>query len=417
MIESALVDVPGMNEPREIDVLIETAIGPYHMKIAVEAKDNRRKLDSTQFESLVGKYFVEGGLKVNKVVIVTHNGFFNPVIQRAKQLGVELLTLSEAKDVDWSKFQPSIKPFQTFPRICDIEVSPPINDERFVQDGQVSCSHGTKFGNVKQFAWFILANNVFRNQQEKLRQLDKAAAADPEGKKGKIEYMPDHPHIIRLHDEEYPLAKLTFAVHFSKSNTPPLARKSEIHFQFAPHICKIEVSPPVEDSNSKELSCEGRLICSCCGKDHGTLNEYASKVVFEGVFQRQPEVVQQFQEAVQKSPNGQAWVNVDWKIDDKKVIRFREVDYPIDSINVGVHAISAKAPLSCKHYELTKTDGVGQLLSHFEGSAGGKKFSIVVPHAEGGHPDKIVLKVDNAKPLTSKDTSDQNGDDVVGDVR
>src|SRR5690606_8449036 len=107
----------GMSEPREIDVLIETAIGPYHMKIAVEAKDNRRKLDSTQFESLVGKYFVEGGVKVNKVVIVTHNGFYNPVIERARQLGVELLTLSEAKDVDWAKFQPSIKPFKTVPRI------------------------------------------------------------------------------------------------------------------------------------------------------------------------------------------------------------------------------------------------------------------------------------------------------------
>ena len=55
--DSPLVDVPGMSEPREIDVLIETAVGPYHMKIAVEAKDNRRKMDSTQFESLIGKYF------------------------------------------------------------------------------------------------------------------------------------------------------------------------------------------------------------------------------------------------------------------------------------------------------------------------------------------------------------------------
>jgi len=29
-------------------------------------------------------------------------------------------------------------------------------------------------------------------------------------------------------------------------------------------------------------------------------------------------------------------------------------------------------------------------------TTGGKKFSIAVPHVEGGYPDKIVLKVDNA---------------------
>ncbi|WP_261361096.1 hypothetical protein [Aeoliella straminimaris] len=28
----------------------------------------------------------------------------------------------------------------------------------------------------------------------------------------------------------------------------------------------------------------------------------------------------------------------------------------------------------------------------------GKKFSVVVPHSEGGHPEKIVLKIDDAKP-------------------
>jgi len=213
--DSALVDVPGMSEPREIDVLIETAVGPYHMKIAVEARDTRRKMDSTQFESLVGKYFVEGGVKVNKVVIVTHNGFFNPVIERAKHLGVELLTLTEAKDVDWGKFTPCIKPFKTFPRICDIEVTPPITDatqEQVLQEGQVSCSHGTVFGSVHQFASFLLMNNVLRNQQDILRQIDEAAALVPEGKKGKVEFTPDHPHVIRLLEREYPLDNLTFAV-------------------------------------------------------------------------------------------------------------------------------------------------------------------------------------------------------------
>ena len=83
--DSALLDVAGMSEPREIDVLIETDVGPYRIKIAVEARDHQRKMDSTQFESLIGKYLGEGGVKVNKIVIVTHNGFFEPVVQRAER--------------------------------------------------------------------------------------------------------------------------------------------------------------------------------------------------------------------------------------------------------------------------------------------------------------------------------------------
>jgi len=86
-----------------------------------------------------------------------------------------------------------------------------------------------------------------------------------------------------------------------------------------------------------------------------------------------------------------------WKIDDNKIIRFQGTDYPLNSVSIGVHAISARAPLACKHYELVKLDGEGQLLSQLEATAGGKRFKIVIPHTEGGHPDKIVLKVDDAQ--------------------
>lgn len=405
--ESALVDVPGMSEPREIDVLIETAVGPYHMKIAVEAKDHRRKMDSTQFESLMGKYLVEGGVKVNKVVIVTHNGYFAPVIQRAKQLGVELLTLAEAKNVDWARFRKPVTPFKTFPRICDIEVSPPISDvplDQLLQDGKVFCSHGTCFGNVRQFAAYLLRENVFKNQLEVLRQIDEAARTAPEGKKGKVEFKPDHPHVIRLIDSEFPLDTLTFFVHFSKDNAPRQHGKSEFHFQFAPHICRLEVNPEIECGTPKELRSEGRLVCTCCDKDHGTLNEWASKVVFEGVFQRQPEAVNLLREALQQSPTGHAWLNMEWKTQDKKVVRFRGTDYPINSIAVGIHAISAKSSIEGKCYELQSPDGVGQMVSHLEATAGGKKFQIVLPHTEGGHAEKIVVKIDDAKEKPDSDS-------------
>lgn len=69
--------VPGLTpgRTREIDVYIETAIGPYSMRIAVEAKDESRKFDVTSMEEIVGKYRGRNNVSVDKVVVVTHRGF------------------------------------------------------------------------------------------------------------------------------------------------------------------------------------------------------------------------------------------------------------------------------------------------------------------------------------------------------
>lgn len=68
---SAMVDVPGQSSQREIDVLIESGIGPYTIKIAVEAKDEGRKMDQVKFEQLIAKYFSERSIKVNKLLSLT----------------------------------------------------------------------------------------------------------------------------------------------------------------------------------------------------------------------------------------------------------------------------------------------------------------------------------------------------------
>lgn len=399
--DSPLVDVPGMSEPREIDVLIESDVGPYHIKIAVEAKDQGRKLDSTQFESIVGKYFLEGGVKVNKVVIITHNGFYQPVIDRAKQSGVDLFTLREAKEIRWQNLSP-IVPFKTAPKICDIEILPTIADvppETILRDGRISCSHGTNFGTPEQFAFFLLRTNVFRNQEAKLREIDDLAAQSPDGKKGHVEFKPDHLHTISVTGQEYVLEKFSFYVHFSKAHFIPQTMTSELRFQMAPHVCSINVVPEIVSATAKELSTEGRVICTCCGKDHGMLNEVANRLIFQHLFPKQPEVVEQFKTKLAESPNGQAMLNLTWQCGPNRVVRFRDCDYPVTAINIGVHAVSATAPLVCKHYQLQTPDGEARTLSHLQAIAGGKTFNVVMPHVEGGHAEKIVLKIDSTSPF------------------
>src|SRR5260370_344833 len=62
-------------KPREIDIRIESNVGPYTIKIAVEAKDEKRKLDATKIEALIGKYRSKGSLSADKLVVIAHNGF------------------------------------------------------------------------------------------------------------------------------------------------------------------------------------------------------------------------------------------------------------------------------------------------------------------------------------------------------
>jgi hypothetical protein len=52
---SALVPEPSSGTLREIDILVGTPVGPYGIKIPVEAKDEGRKMDATKMAAIIGK--------------------------------------------------------------------------------------------------------------------------------------------------------------------------------------------------------------------------------------------------------------------------------------------------------------------------------------------------------------------------
>ncbi len=121
--ESAMV--PGLTDdnPREIDVLIESMVGPYNLKIAVEAKDEIRRMDITKFESIIAKYSPTSGIKVDKVVVISRMGFSAQVEERATREGIELLTLSEAMVADWASRSHRLL-FMVEPHIAMFEFDP-----------------------------------------------------------------------------------------------------------------------------------------------------------------------------------------------------------------------------------------------------------------------------------------------------
>src|SRR5208337_5015112 len=123
----ALVPGPNSSALREIDILIETPVGPYDIKIAVEAKDESRKLDATKMEAIIGKYRGRGSLIVNKVVVVARRGFTEEAANRAKDEDIELLTLEEARLCDWCQAAlPKQIRYHSDPMPYGIELDPPL---------------------------------------------------------------------------------------------------------------------------------------------------------------------------------------------------------------------------------------------------------------------------------------------------
>ena len=113
VIEQSMVDVPGTTvresvllgdqrtgEEREVDILIESVISRYPVRIAIECRNYRRKCDVTWIEQLVSKY---ADLLVDKVVAVSRRGFSGPAEEKARQHGIETLSLRSALDTNWDK--------------------------------------------------------------------------------------------------------------------------------------------------------------------------------------------------------------------------------------------------------------------------------------------------------------------------
>ena len=215
---SAMVDVPGQVSQREIDILIESGVGPYRITIAVEAKDEGRKMDQPHFEQLLAKYQSEGSIKVNKLVVVTHHGFYEPVIERAKLLGdqVELLTYKEATSTDWGKLPPGVIRFTLPPHLCSFTFSPSIEGidaARLWKGAKIICSHGTDFGTPEAYSLRVFQTKVLADRPQLLEELSRQALSEPQGQAfANITFSMDH-HVLAIDDTTFPLSQIGFSVH------------------------------------------------------------------------------------------------------------------------------------------------------------------------------------------------------------
>lgn len=86
---------------REVDVLVEYKYAGHDFRFIVECRDRSRSESVEWIDGLVGK---TKSLNVNKVIAVSSKGFASSAEKKAKENGIETLTLEEANEADWANF-------------------------------------------------------------------------------------------------------------------------------------------------------------------------------------------------------------------------------------------------------------------------------------------------------------------------
>jgi hypothetical protein len=105
LTESKMILDEDSGSIREIDICIETTIINQKLMFMIECRDHSRKQSTEWIEQLITK---SKSLKANKVIAISHKGFYKPAIKLAKKNGIETLDLIEAQNEDWDKYK--IKP-------------------------------------------------------------------------------------------------------------------------------------------------------------------------------------------------------------------------------------------------------------------------------------------------------------------
>jgi hypothetical protein len=220
--ESALISAPGLGELREIDILIETAVPPYKIKVAVEAKDHRRKLNVTDIEAIIGKYRGAGSVPVDKVVVVSRNGCSRQASRKATLAGIELRQLSETKESDWKALLPFSAGQQLvlprLPHIADLEFEPPLPSGSpcpFCEGLIVNKQSGREIDPPMRYVAKVTKNHLLRSPDfvRRVEAIRRDAGSLP------ISFNMEK-FALRLRGVDYPLKHLKFRLFWADKSAP-----------------------------------------------------------------------------------------------------------------------------------------------------------------------------------------------------
>lgn len=245
--DSVLISVPGLKTPREVDILRIIPDEFSSIKIAIEAKDYKRKVTQTTLDELSGKFRGESRVRVDKFYIVSSNGFTKGAIDRAKKDAITLMTLSEAKEFDWSKAshtkhvsrlfeQAKSVTFDLPAHICDIDIVPPLpatSKNEILKDAVLMCPRcrtGKHHGAFRKYMSDAVLRGRDARVHEPLRKLMEFSRANSSDAHLNLRFVspPDDIWFLGHGDDKYPIREIRVVVHAASIRSQATCKSYEL---------------------------------------------------------------------------------------------------------------------------------------------------------------------------------------------
>lgn len=99
--ESGMVYDKDAGSLREVDIFVEYRYAGHGFSFIIECRDRARSESIEWIDAIIGK---SKSLNVNKVMAVSSKGFTKSAIKKARENGIETLTLRQAQETDWANF-------------------------------------------------------------------------------------------------------------------------------------------------------------------------------------------------------------------------------------------------------------------------------------------------------------------------
>lgn len=133
----------GLDFDTEVDLVIETKWGTETITVAVEANGEKRPMTVEGIREYLGKYHTKCGVPVTRFVIVTRSGYRPNAKSLAAAHDVELLTVEELDEYDWTTFLPA-KPaqfrFNVAPHVCRLASRPHVFPTPVLRNATLHCT-------------------------------------------------------------------------------------------------------------------------------------------------------------------------------------------------------------------------------------------------------------------------------------
>ncbi len=159
-------------------------------------------------------------------------------------------------------------------------------------------------------------------------------------------------------------------------------------WRMPPHLHGISLHPAVPSQNGKNPLADGRFVCQCHGKDHGSPLQWANWLLHNQVLANAYCAAQL--DVLAKQRGGQVTMTLPCPMSHLR-LDFDGRQYTVEELRLEIHYVSATGPVQWLSFNMSGGDGSDRTVDQMEARFGQQRMRILFP--DGPKSQKLVLRM------------------------